>query len=119
MDSFSCNTSDAHFKSIYVKTPLPPNLIPSRISIPPSPPMKLGEKKEHASPNSVAFLDNDSPAGGSKMMKVMGRKPPLYPRPMARCVSPTDLRLRTDSPSLQMKRNYMRRFLSEIAEEDL
>lgn len=118
MDSISYQTSDAQFKSIYEKAPLPPNLIPSRISIPPSPPMKLGEKKEHSSPNSVAFLDNDMPSGASKM-KMMGRKPPLYPRPMARCVSPTDLRLRADSPSLQMKRNYMRRFLSEIAEEDL
>mmetsp|Transcript_24640 Transcript_24640/g.42421 ORF Transcript_24640/g.42421 Transcript_24640/m.42421 type:complete len:111 (-) Transcript_24640:288-620(-) len=109
--------SSAKYEGISEKMPLSPHLIPSRISIPPTPPPK--EKSESiadgCSPISIGLLGSKS---SRIQMKVASRKPPLYPR-QTRCVSPTDLRLRADSPSMQMKSAYMRRFLSEISEENL
>lgn len=97
---------------VFNKLPLPPSLIPSTIII--SSPSDLGLKRDNFSPNSVALLDLPVQVAN------MSLKPPLHSPEDARCImSPTDLPQRSDSPSLQMKDIYMRRFLGEIADKCL
>lgn len=121
MDPHANQLLNRQYVGISATRPLPPALQPSKISIPPSPPIiKEDHKRENSSPNSVAFLDGDMREGAK--VKFAIRKPPLFPRKVVgsefHCISPSD-RVRCESPTAQLRKDYMRRFLSGIEEEDL
>lgn len=105
---------------------MPPHMCSSKIVIPPTPPMDtMPVSKRDSSPTliySCSSNDSHSPT------RLELTKPPLCPHSTAptlhprlaehtfNCVSPTDSDIQCSAPSLQMKKNFMRKFLSEIAE---
>ena len=106
--------SSGKLDDMFSTLPLPPCLIPSTINTTKLP--GCDQKKDHSSPCSISMLDNNVPFQGSSM----SLKQPLRSPGDSRCImSPTDLPLRSNSPSLLMKDIYMRQFLCEKAEKCL
>lgn len=106
--------SSVKLDEMYSKLPLPPGLIPSSINTAELP--SHDQKKDHSSPCSIALLDNNVPFQGSSMSL---KQPSGSPGDVRCIMSPTDLPLRSNSPSLLMKDIYMRKFLCEMAEKSL
>lgn len=109
---------DAHYGM-----PLAPHSCSSSIVIPPVPPIYMPGLKRESSLTCLSTSDKfESPT------KFELTRPPLCPRSAAPelfthptahsfcCVSPTDSEYPVSAPSLQLKKNFMRKFLSEIAE---